>query len=80
MKVTDIRGMDVSKNTLDCHLFVQQKSLGPVSNDLKGFKILKKWLVKELKGKTEGLLVVMEYTGIYTYGIERFFEHRRLSM
>ena len=79
MKVTDIMGMDVSKNTLDCHLFVQQKSLGPVSNDLKGFKILKKWLVKELKGKTEGLLVVMEYTGIYTYGIERFFEHQQIK-
>lgn len=79
MKVTDIMGMDVSKNTLDCHLFVQQKSLAPVSNDLKGFKSIKRWLTKELKKKTEGLLVVMEYTGIYTYSIERFLEQQGIK-
>lgn len=79
MKVTAIMGMDVSKNTLDCHLYVEEKSLAPVSNDLKGFKVIKKWLVKELKKKTEGLLVVMEYTGIYTYGIERFLNQHGIS-
>ena len=72
MKVTAIMGMDVSKKTLDCHLFVQQKSLDSVSNDTRGFKAIKRWLLKELN-TTGGLLVVMEYTGIYTYGIERFF-------
>ena len=79
MKVSNIMGMDVSKNTLDCHLFVQQKSLAPVSNDSSGFKVIKKWLIKELKGSTEGLLVVMEYTGIYTYGIERFLNQQGIS-
>lgn len=79
MKVTDIMGMDVSKNTLDCHLFVKQTGLAPVSNDLKGFKAIKKWLTKELKKNTEGLLVVMEYTGIYTYGIERFLSQQKIS-
>jgi transposase len=78
MKVTDIMGMDVSKKTLDCHLFAGQKSLAPVSNDLKGFKTIKRWLTKELRKKTEGLLVVMEYTGIYTYGVERFFEQQQI--
>ncbi|HVF97774.1 MAG TPA: IS110 family transposase [Flavisolibacter sp.] len=79
MKVTDIMGMDVSKNTLDCHLFVLQKSLPPVSNDGKGFKRIKRWLAAELKRKTEGLLVVMEYTGIYTYGIERFLQQQGIQ-
>lgn len=79
MKVTNIMGIDVSKNTLDCHLFVQQASLSPVSNDLKGFKTIKRWLTKELKKKIEGLLVVMEYTGIYTYGIERFLNEQGIS-
>ncbi len=61
MKITAIMGMDVSKKTLDCHLFIQQKSLPPVSNDSKGFKTIKRWLLKELK-TTEGLLVVMVIT------------------
>jgi transposase len=72
-KVTAIMGMDVSKSTLDCYLYEQQKSLPPVSNSLSGFKEIKRWLSKVLK-KTEGLLVVMEYTGLYTYGIEHFLE------
>jgi transposase len=78
MKVTSIMGMDVSKNTLDCHLFNEQKSLPAVGNDLKGFKAIKRWLVKELK-TTEGLLVVMEYTGIYTYSIERFLDEQGIK-
>lgn len=78
MKITAIMGMDVSKKTLDCHLFIQQKSLPPVSNDSKGFKTIKRWLLKELK-TTEGLLVVMEYTGIYTYGIKRFLEQQQIK-
>ncbi len=78
MKITAIMGMDVSKKTLDCHLFVGQKSLPPVSNDSKGFKVIQRWLKKELK-TTEGLLVVMEYTGIYTYGIERFLHQQQIK-
>lgn len=78
MKVTSIMGMDVSKKTLDCHLFVQQKSLSAVSNDAKGFKALNRWLRKEVKN-LDGLLVVMEYTGIYTYQVEHFLEQQKIS-
>jgi transposase len=77
MKVTSIMGMDVSKKTLDCHLFVQQKSLSAVSNDVKGFKTINRWLKKEVKN-VNGLLVVMEYTGIYTYQVERFLEQQKI--
>lgn len=77
MKVTSIMGMDVSKKTLDCHLFVQQKSLSAVSNDSKGFKAIKGWLKKELKN-LDGVLVVMEYTGVYTYQVERYFEQEKI--
>lgn len=70
-------GMDVSKKTLDCHLFVQQKSLQSVSNDIKGFKVINRWLKKEVKNMN-GLLVVMEYTGIYTYQVERFLDQQKI--
>lgn len=71
-------GMDVSKKTLDCHLFVQQKSLQSVSNDSKGFKVINRWLKKEVKNAS-GLLVVMEYTGIYTYQVERFLDQQKIK-
>ena len=78
MKVTAIMGMDVSKKTLDCHLFVQQKSLPAVSNDNKGFKLIKRWLKKEVRN-LDGLLVVMEYTGIYTYQVEHFLQQHNIQ-
>jgi len=78
MKVTSIMGMDVSKKTLDCHLFVQQKSLSAVSNNGKGFKTINRWLKKEVKN-VSGLLVVMEYTGIYTYQVERFLQQQKIQ-
>jgi len=65
MQITSIMGMDVSKTTLDFHLLVEQQSLSAVNNNVQGFKSIHRWLktsVKELRG----LLVVMEYTGIYT--------------
>lgn len=71
MKISSILGIDVSKKTLDCYLHVQQEGLPPVSNDIKGFKSISRWLTKKLKDTGE-LLVVMEHTGIYTYGIERY--------
>jgi transposase len=78
MKITSVMGMDVSKKTLDRHLFLQQKSLAPVSNDAKGFKAIQHWLLKELKS-TDGLLVVMEYTGIYTYQVECFLTQQGIG-
>jgi len=78
MKVTAIMGMDVSKKTLDCHLFVQQKSLAAVNNDNKGFKLIKRWLKKEVRN-LDGLLVVMEYTGIYTYQVEHFLQQHNIQ-
>jgi transposase len=78
MKISSILGIDVSKKTLDCYLHVQQQALPPVSNDLKGFKCIYRWLLKVLKN-TDELIVVMEYTGIYTYGIEQYLEQHNIK-
>jgi len=78
MKISSILGIDVSKKTLDCYLHVQQLGLPPVSNDIKGFKCIYRWLLKALKS-TDELIVVMEYTGIYTYGIERYLEQQNIK-
>ena len=65
-------GIDVSKSTLDCHLYLQREELSPVANSVQGFKQIGKWLKKQCKGDTNGVLVVMEHTGIYTYGLEQY--------
>lgn len=65
-------GIDVSKNTLDCHLYLQREELSAVANSVPGFKQIGRWLKKQCKGNTNGMLVVMEHTGIYTYGLEQY--------
>jgi transposase len=72
MKISNIMGIDVSKNTLDCHLYLQRQQLDAVANSAQGHKQLGKWLKKQCKGNMDGVLVVMEHTGIYTYGLEQY--------
>jgi transposase len=54
------------------------KALEEVTNDEKGYRKLCKWL-KKFKLETEQLLVVMEYTGIYTYGLERYLHKEGIA-
>jgi transposase len=79
MKITNILGIDVSKSTLDCHLYVQHQQLDSIPNSFQGFKQLSKWLKKLCKGQLSELLVVMEHTGIYTYGLEQYLHHQGIS-
>ena len=71
MKKHYIIGADVSKLKLDVHCYGQSQSL-LVSNDSKGFKELLKWIRKEISKDVSTIMVVMEYTGIYTYSFEKF--------
>lgn len=71
MKKNFIIGVDVSKSTLDLHCHGQLKQL-VVSNDARGHKKLLKWIKKEVTKQLETVLIVMEFTGIYTYNLEKY--------
>src|SRR5215469_13988760 len=78
MKKSYIVGVDVSKLKLDLHCYGQSNSL-VVSNDGKGFKSCLKWLKKEVSKEIREVMVVMEYTGIYTYRLEQFLEQHGID-
>jgi transposase len=78
MKKSYIIGVDVSKLKLDLHCYGQSNSL-VISNDSKGFKSFLKWLRKEVSKDVDGIMVVMEYTGIYTYRLEQFLEQQGIA-
>src|SRR5215211_4829394 len=73
-----IIGVDVSKLKLDVHCYGHDSSL-TTSNDCKGFKSLVKWFRKEVSKDSSCLLVVMEYTGIYTYQFEQFLHQYAIA-
>lgn len=74
MKKMHIIGVDVSKNKLDYHCYGQSVTPEPVSNNEKGYRQLQKWIKLKVSKEKAEVLIVMEYTGIYTYNIERFLE------
>jgi transposase len=78
MKKSYIIGVDVSKLKLDLHCYGQSNSL-VVSNDNNGFKSFLRWLKKEVRKDISAVMVVMEYTGIYTYRLEQFLEHQGIA-
>ncbi|MGN6435082.1 MAG: IS110 family transposase [Agriterribacter sp.] len=62
---------------MDCYLHQEKKQLQSVSNNEKGFKQIESWIRTHCKAKVKELLVVMEYTGIYTYNLEKYlFKHK----
>jgi transposase len=71
-----IIGVDVSKEKLDVHCHSHYESL-IISNDQKGFLKLLKWISTHVSKDFSSVMVVMEYTGVYTYRFEKFlYEHR----
>src|SRR5215510_11163702 len=72
MKKMHIIGVDISRNTIDFHCYGHSVTPDPVANNLQGFDQFQKWIKLKVSKAKEEVLIVMEYTGIYTYNIERF--------
>ncbi|MEP7238009.1 MAG: IS110 family transposase [Ferruginibacter sp.] len=65
-------GIDVSKLTLDCHYHQGTLPVLTVDNKNSGFKVFFKWIKKEISKTADDVMIVMEYTGFYTYELELF--------
>lgn len=78
MKKSYIIGVDVSKLKLDLHCYGHFQSL-VISNDSKGYKVFLKWVKKEVSKDIGSVMLVMEYTGIYTYGLEQFLHKQGIA-
>lgn len=79
MKIKSILGIDVSKTTVDCYLYLEKKQLEAAPNNEKGFKMISQWIKKNCNSNLKELLVVIEYTGIYTYNLERHLFKNKMS-
>src|ERR1051325_4987456 len=78
MKKKFIIGADISKLTIDVHCHGQIE-IKTISNDVKGYKQLLGWLKKQISNDISSIIVVMEYTGIYTYSFERFLHDHNID-
>lgn len=78
MKKKFIIGADVSKLTLDIHCYGQLECM-TISNDIKGYKRLLQWIKKQISKDFSSIIVVMEYTGIYSYVFEEFLHEHKID-
>jgi transposase len=78
MKKKFIIGADISKSTIDFHCFGKSVWL-TASNNIKGFKELLKWIKQHISRQFEEVMIVMEYTGIYTYNFEIFLYDKQIA-
>jgi transposase len=74
MKKSFVVGVDVSKLTLDAHCYGAPDFM-MVANNVKGFRALIKW-IRKLKRDVSEVIIVMEYCGVYTYGLEKFLHEQ----
>ena len=77
MKKSFVIGVDVSKLTLDAHCYGASEFM-LVANSVKGYRALLKWIRKHSRDLSE-IMVVMEYCGVYTYGLEKFLHAQRVD-
>lgn len=73
-----IIGADISKSKIDIHCFGKPEYL-TVSNNTKGFKELLRWIKKQVSKDCTSVMLVMEYTGIYTYNFETFLHNNQID-
>ena len=72
-------GIDVSKLTLDCHYHQCTLPVLTIDNKNSGFKVFFKWIKKEISKTVDDVMIIMEYTGFYTYELELFLYNHDLA-
>lgn len=77
MKKSFVIGVDISKLTLDVHSYEHAQCM-LVGNDTKGYKALLKWIRKLNKNLSE-VIIIMEYCGVYSYGLEKFLHEHSID-
>ena len=75
-------GTDVSKDTLDFSLMFENQPEKyfdlKVSNDLKGYETMRKWL-RQFKVNLDSLIIIMEHTGVYTLDFMCYLDQNQLE-
>ena len=76
MKVNETIGIDVSKLSIDVTIH-SNKAYSKFENNLKGFKTMLKWVLKNSCFEYQEILFVFEHTGLYSYKLAGYLSHNQ---
>jgi len=78
MKILETIGIDVSKETLDVIIHTAGL-ISQFENSTKGYKMLSKWVMKNVTCPIENLLFAFEHTGLYSFPLSVFLSENGYS-
>jgi len=78
MKILETIGIDVSKETLDVIIHTAGL-ISQFENSAKGYKMLSKWVMKNVTYPIENLLFAFEHTGLYSFPLSVFLSENGYS-
>src|SRR5690606_37539451 len=77
MKFKEALGIDVSKKTIDCHLYEQGIS-EQFSNNIQDFKSLIHWATKQSGLDIDQIILCFEHTGIYSMPLATYLTENNI--
>lgn len=76
-KLLETLGVDVSKKTLDAHLYVADTH-HQFNNNLEGFQTMIRWAKETGAVKVSALLICFEHTGLYGMQLAAYLESKKM--
>lgn len=77
MKFKDFIGIDISKKTLDVHIY-STKTTEVFENGNSGFKKIVKWFETSTHGLANQAVFIFEHTGLYSHNLSLFLERENI--
>jgi len=78
MDIKEVIGIDVSKNFNEARMHTNQ-NLIEFENNIKGFKALEKWVLKNVKYHKSQIMFAFEHTGLYSHPLSVYFTEKGYS-
>jgi transposase len=75
MDIKEVIGIDVGKKLNEARIHTNQK-IFEFENNISGFRVFEKWVMKNVECQKNEILFAFEHTGLYSYPISVYFSEK----
>ena len=75
MDIKEVVGIDVGKKLNEARIHTNQK-IFEFENNISGFRVFEKWVMKNVECQKNEILFAFEHTGLYSYPISVYFSEK----
>ena len=78
MEIKEVVGIDVGKKLNEARIHTNQK-LFEFENNIGGFRVFEKWVMKNVEYQKNEIMFAFEHTGLYSYPMSVYFSEKKYS-